>query len=103
MMMLRGRDILLLVLAFAAIYQFSFKQFPWSVHLEPSWFIELSPGSCSESPSPMVEDIDGDGNREIVFVDQDCRLKAYRLESIGTESPGMYHPEELTLPSMTMV
>lgn len=92
----RGRDLLVLGLLLVTFYQYSFRFVPWSVHLEPSWFIEFARGGETEVKPPVLVDLDGDGSSEIVVLDRDGKIKAFRLASFeDRDSKSIYHPEEI--------
>ena len=101
---LRKRDFVIFCISCIAIY-LSLDSSSYSYIIEPSWFVDQRRSSSLnnefKSISPIITDLDGDGENEIVLITKDLHLKVLTasLNSDGFQSIDLndvYEPLEIS-------
>jgi hypothetical protein len=94
---LRKRDIGFLLVLALAIY-ISLDNTSFIYRLEPAWYFDQRKAGVSGKDfpriPPIVTDLDGDGQKEIIFITRDQHIKILDADKPGDFSEEVYVPEE---------
>jgi len=98
---IRKRDVGILFIVLLAMYlSLKGQESGLSYSLEPAWYVDqrkTSLPSASGWPMvpPVITDLEGDGNKEVVYITKDLQLKVISADAPNNDHSEIYTPEEL--------